>query len=67
VVPLNGLLRNPQLLLHDLGLYPQIRELVAKSLSLYPQRLALLLANLDLLLQQGRPFNGNIVFGFQIL
>lgn len=64
---LDRLLCNTQLLLHDLGLDPQVRQLVAQPLVLYAQRLALLLADLDLLVQQHRSLDGDIVLGLQVL
>jgi hypothetical protein len=67
MVSFNRLLRDPQLLLHDLRLDPQIRELITQPLVLNPQRLALLLANLDLFLQQHRALNCNIVLGLKVL
>jgi hypothetical protein len=67
MVSFNRLLRDPQLLLHNLRLDPQIRELITQPLVLNSQRLALLLANLDLFLQQHRALNRNIVLGLKVL
>jgi hypothetical protein len=46
---LKRLLRDPQLLLYNLCLDPQVGKLVSQPLVLYPQRFSFLFAELDLL------------------
>jgi hypothetical protein len=66
MVPLNSLLCYPQLLLDNLCLDPQVRELVSQPLGLDPQRLSFLLANLNLFLQHYRALNSDIILAFKI-
>jgi hypothetical protein len=67
VVPLNSLFRGPQLLLHNLCFYPEIRELVSQALILYSQTLTFLFPDFDFLVQHHRPFDCHVVLRVQIL
>lgn len=64
---LDRLFCEAKLLLHNLGLDPQVGQLIAQPLVLYTQCLALLFSDLDLLVQQHRPLDGDIVLGLQVL
>ena len=67
VVCLNSLLRNPQLLLHNLGFDPEIGQLNPQTLVFYPNRLSFLFTNLDLFLQHYCSLDRYVVFRFKIL
>jgi hypothetical protein len=66
VVPLDSLLRYPQLLLDNLRLDSQVGELVSQPLRLNPQRLSFLLANLDLFFEHYCALNSDIILAFKI-
>jgi hypothetical protein len=67
MVSLYGRFRQTQLFLHNFRLYAQVRQFISQSLGLYPQCLALLLADLELLLHHDTSFDGDVVFGFYVL
>jgi hypothetical protein len=67
VVSLDGGFCQAKLLLHNLRLYSQVRELVSKSLGLYPQGLTLLFSNLELLLHHDPALYRHVVFRLDVL
>ena len=57
----------PQLVLGDVCFDLQVREFVTQSLSLNPQGFSFLLAHLNLGFEHHRSFDGDVVFGLEIL
>jgi len=55
-----------ELLLHNLRLDAQVRQLVSQPLCFYAQALALLLADAQLLFKQDAPLNGHVVLGLDV-
>jgi hypothetical protein len=66
VVLLDGGLGQAQLLLGDVRLDLQVRQLVAQALRLDAEGLALSLADLHLLLEHDLALDGHIVLGFNV-
>ena len=54
------------LVLEQLGLNLEVGQLLAQALGLDAQLLALLLANLDLLLHHDAAFDGNVILRFEV-
>jgi hypothetical protein len=55
------------LVLQDLGLDLQVRQLFAESLRLDPKSFSLLLADFDLLFHQDCPLDGDVILGLHVL
>jgi hypothetical protein len=67
VVHVDGGLGEAQLLLDNVGLDTQVRELVAQALRLDAQVLALALANFDFLLEHDLALDGDVVLWLDVL
>lgn len=56
-----------ELLLHNVRLDAQVRQLVAQPLCFYAKTLTLLLADSQLLLEHDAPLDGDVVLGLDVL